>query len=119
MSSKLYSFRTNEFEKNKAKGVNSIAVNHTDYLNCIESSDKIEKINYGIKSNNHDLYVYSQNKQALSFKDDKRFYEDNGIVSYPHGHQIKCPHCDLWINKKDELQGTHACSLNLLNLQNL
>ena len=92
------------------KGIcNFNLIKSDDYSYCLNNSETINQNNFGLKSKNHEIFLYKQNKKALTCFDDKRIYESNGIVSYPHGYKVKCLNCDMWILKLDEINKTHIC----------
>ena len=41
------------------------------------------KSQFGFRSRNHDIYTEKINKIALSFNDNKRIQDNNGINTYP------------------------------------
>ena len=86
--SKCYTIRTNAKIIKKAKGVSKKVVEKNidfiDYKNCVlENKDVFRNIN-SIRTSNMTNYSITQNKLALSNKDDKRVWE--GTKSRAYGH---------------------------------
>lgn len=86
--SKCYSFKTKKNIVKKAKGVNKVVVkkniNFDDYKNCVlYDVPKNVKIN-AIRTVNMTNYSLSQNKLALSNKDDKRVWENTKSTAWGH-----------------------------------
>lgn len=86
--SKCYTIRTNEKLIKKSKGVSKKVVEKNidfiDYKNCVmENKDIYRSIN-SIRTSNMTNYSITQNKLALSNKDDKRVWE--GTKSRAYGH---------------------------------
>lgn len=93
LRSKMYSVRVNNPKKpelKKAKGVKTYVLNNSicfdDYLACIRPNHIISRDQNSIRSKNHVVYTITQEKIALSGKDDKRFILPGGIKTLPHGH---------------------------------
>ena len=86
--SKCYSIKTDEKIIKKAKGVSKTVVDKNigfdDYKNCvINNKDCVRPIN-GIRTNGMTNYSITQNKLALSNRDDKRVWQ--GTKSRAYGH---------------------------------
>ncbi len=87
--SKCYTFKTKNNVVKKAKGVNKVVFNKNigfdDYKNCVlNDKPKNVKIN-GIRTVKMINYSLTQNKLALSNKDDKRVWFDK-TSSRAYGH---------------------------------
>ena len=79
LKSKMYSLISNDWEVNKAKGVN-LMLKHKEYVNVLFKMK-------GILSEKHNIGSYVINKISLSCFDDKRFILDDGINSLAYGHK--------------------------------
>lgn len=86
--SKCYSFKTKKNIVKKAKGVNKVVVkkniNFDDYKNCVlyDVSKNVE-IN-AIRTMNMTNFSITQNKLALSNKDDKRVWDNTKSTAWGH-----------------------------------
>ena len=81
---KLYTFKVEDKgETRKAKGVKKNVIKKSlsfeDYKKCLFSEEKIMKEMNIIRSQNHDIYLMTVNKVALSASDDKRLICENKI----------------------------------------
>ncbi|XP_065639659.1 uncharacterized protein LOC136072381 [Hydra vulgaris] len=90
LRSKLYSFKIDEEDKKRCKGVKKNVVKnyitHEDYKDCLTNrKDQMRKINV-IRSHLHDVYTEEINKIALSADDDKRVILEDGIHTLAYGH---------------------------------
>ena len=97
LRSKMYSCKLiNGKEKNTAKGIGKVllknkVITHNDYLKCININATIQeqrqRCNFNtLRTFNHNIYTYSNNKVSLSCSDNKRYLLDDGITSYAYGH---------------------------------
>ncbi|XP_065681557.1 uncharacterized protein LOC136095205 [Hydra vulgaris] len=90
LRSKLYSYKIDEEDKKRCKGVKKNVVKnyitHEDYKDCLMNrKDQMRKMNV-IRSHLHDVYTEEINKIALSAEDDKRVILDDGIHTLAYGH---------------------------------
>ena len=80
---KLYSYKIEEKEVRKCKGVKSNVVKNTidfdDYTKCLFTDNKEMRTMKIIRSEKHDIYSKEVNKVALSNNDDKRIVLSNKI----------------------------------------
>ena len=53
------------------------------YVNVLFKKVAMIKSQFGFRSRNHDIYTEKINKIALSFNDNKRIQDNNGINTYP------------------------------------
>ena len=90
----MYSFKTEEYESKKAKGIKKLVVKKDlkfdDYKRSLFGSTKTDiqqttKFNT-IRSYKHDVYTIEQSKIGLRSFDDKRYLIDN-INTYAYGHK--------------------------------
>jgi hypothetical protein len=98
LNPKVYSFKyqhellNNEVKNKKTlKGVSKTVVkkeiNHKDYVHVLETNEKIDKTVTSIRSFNHQLFTYVQNKTALtSFYDKMHMVDNNTCV--PFGYNV-------------------------------
>ena len=91
---KLYSYKLNEKDYKKAKGVKKNVVKkyitHEDYKDClISKKEQVRSMNV-IRSHLHEIYTEEINKVALSADDDKRIILEDGIHTLAYG-LYKCP----------------------------
>ena len=86
--SKCYTIRTDEKTIKKLKGVSKVVVQKKieleDYKNCVQNNAEIYREIKAIRTKGMTNYSLSQNKLALSNKDDKRVWE--GTTSLAYGH---------------------------------
>ena len=86
--SKVYTIKTNETVIKKAKGVSKVVVDKNigfeDYKDCVLINKPCHKPINSIRTHNLTNYSITQNKLALSNKDDKRVWE--GTQSRAYGH---------------------------------
>ena len=73
LKSKMYSLISDDWEVNKAKGVN-LKLKHKEYVDVLLGKKVIR-------------HNYLLNKVSLSCLDDKRFILDDGINSLAYGHK--------------------------------
>ena len=85
LKSKMYSLISNDWEINKAKGVN-LMLKHKEYVNVLFNKNVLRHKKKGILSEKHDIGSYVINKISLSCFDDKRFILDDGINSLAYGN---------------------------------
>jgi hypothetical protein len=86
--SKCYTIRTDKKIIKKLKGISKTVVQKNieleDYKNCVLNNTEIYRNINAIRTKNLTNYSLSQNKLALSNKDDKRVW--NGTTSLAYGH---------------------------------
>jgi hypothetical protein len=94
LNPKVYSFKyQHELENNEVKnkktlkGVSKTVVkkeiDHKDYVHVLETNEKIDKTVTSIRSFNHQLFTYVQNKTALtSFYDKMHMIDSNHLVPF-------------------------------------
>lgn len=86
--SKVYTIKSDKKVIKKAKGVSRIVVEKNigfeDYKDCVLNDTSCYKLINSIRTNNLTNYSITQNKLALSNKDDKRVWE--GTKSRAYGH---------------------------------
>ena len=94
LNPKVYSFKyqqelSNNDVKNKKvlKGVSKTVVkkeiDHKDYVHVLNTDEKIDKTVTSIRSFNHQLFTYVQNKTALtSFYDKMHMVDNNTCVPF-------------------------------------
>ena len=93
LRAKMYSYRVNEKEEKKAKGVkNSVIkkdISFDDYYKCLieRVNPKYRKMNL-IRSHLHEIYSETVKKVALSVDDDKRVIGADGISTLAYGHHM-------------------------------
>ena len=90
LRSKLYSFKIDEKEEKKSKGVKKSEVKRTinfkDYKDCLFTGNKQMRSMNVIKSHKHEVFSETINKVALSSEDDKRIIFEDKIHTLAHGH---------------------------------
>jgi hypothetical protein len=97
LNPKVYSFKyQHELENNEVKnkktlkGVSKTVVkkeiDHNDYVHVLETNEKIDKTVTSIRSFNHQLFTYAQNKTALTSFYDKMVMTDSNTC-VPFGYQ--------------------------------
>ena len=86
---KMYSYRVNELEPKKCKGIKKCVVKKTisfeDCKRCLFDGDRIHRSQLLFRSSKHKIRTLESDKLALSREDDKRISID-GIASYAMGH---------------------------------
>jgi len=86
--SKCYTIRTDKKIIKKLKGISKTVVKNNidleDWKNCVLNNAEIYRNINTIRTKNLNNYSLSQNKLALSNKDDKRVW--NGTTSFAYGH---------------------------------
>ncbi|XP_049947119.1 uncharacterized protein LOC126455272 [Schistocerca serialis cubense] len=73
----------------KAKGVKRASLKEIsidDYRSCILDNVPKMTTQYTIQSNSHIVHTIKQRKLALTYDDDKRYVEKNGVYTLPWGH---------------------------------
>ena len=94
LRAKMYSFKTEEYESKKAKGIKKLVVKKDlkfdDYKRSLFGSTKTDiqqttKFNT-IRSYKHEVNTIEQSKIGLCSFDDKRYLIDN-INTYAYGHK--------------------------------
>ena len=90
LKSKMYSYKIEEEEHKKAKGVKKNVVKkeikHQDYLDVLFNKKIMHHQMNTIRSESHQINSYHLNKVSLSPYDDKRYLLDDGIKSYAYGN---------------------------------
>ena len=90
LRSKLYSFKIDEKEEKKCKGVKKSEVKRTinfkDYKDCLLTGKKHMRSMNVIRSHKHEIFSETINKNALSSEDDKRIICEDKIHTLAHGH---------------------------------
>ena len=93
LRAKMYSYRLNETEEKKAKGVKKNVIkkdiSFDDYYKClIERVNPIYRKMNLITSHKHETHSETVNKVALSADDDKRVIGADGISTLAYGHHM-------------------------------
>ena len=87
---KLYSFLTEEGEKQKAKGLTKSMKNkslrHENFLKCLRTGESQSRKQCLFRSRDHHIFTENMVKVALSCDDDKRIVLGNGIDTLSLGH---------------------------------
>ena len=87
---KMYSYRVEESEPKKCKGIKKCVVKKTisfeDYKRCLVEGRNIHRSQLMFRSKKHNVRTLEVNKLALSREDDKRISID-GIASLAMGHK--------------------------------
>ena len=86
LKSKMYSLIRNDWEMNKAKGVN-LKLRHIEYVDVLLNKKVLRYKMKRILSEKHHIGSYLLNKVSLSCYDDKRFILDDGINSLAYGNK--------------------------------
>ena len=86
LKSKMYSLISNDWEVNKAKGVN-LMIKHKEYVDVLFNEKVLRHKMKRILSEKHNTGSYLLNKVSLSCYDGKRFILDDGINSLAYGHE--------------------------------
>ena len=90
LRSKLYSFKIDEKNEKKCKGVKKSEVkwtiNFKDYKDCLFTGNKQMRSMNVIRSHKHEVFSETINKVALSREDDKRIICEDGVHTLAHGH---------------------------------
>lgn len=93
LKAKLYALRTSDGEKKRAKGTQKAVVEKKikfdHYLSCLNDETIHVENQSRIGSDNHQIHMYSTEKNVMSPLDDKRFLLNDKISSYAFGH-YKC-----------------------------
>jgi hypothetical protein len=88
LRSKMYSIKTEKDEINKAKGIKKSVIKclaYDDLKNTLFNSTRSLISMNTIRSHNHQLMSYEQNKIGLSCYDDKRYILDDGCTTLAYG----------------------------------
>ena len=92
---KMYSYRVEESEPKKCKGIKKCVVKKTisfeDYKRCLFEGINIHRNQLMFRSKKHNVRTLEVNKLALSREDDKRISID-GIASLAMGHKNLLPY---------------------------
>ena len=87
---KLYSFLTENGEKQKAKGLKKSMKNkslrHENFLKCLRTGESQTRKQCLFRSRDHHIFTENMVKVALSANDDKRIVLENGIDTLSLGH---------------------------------
>ena len=87
---KLYSFLTENGEKQKAKGLTKSMKNkslrHENFLKCLRTGESQSRKQCLFRSRDHRIFTENMVKVALSCDDDKRIVLGNGIDTLSLGH---------------------------------
>ena len=87
---KLYSFLTEDGEKQKAKGLKKSMKNkslrHESFLKCLRTGESQTRKQCLFRSRDHHIFTENMVKVALSANDDKRIVLENGIDTLSLGH---------------------------------
>ena len=91
LRAKMYSYRLDEREEKRAKGVKKNVIKKDisldDYYKClIERVNTIYRQMNLIRSHKHEIYSETVNKVALSAEDDRRVIGADGISTLAYGH---------------------------------
>ena len=86
LKSKMYSLISNNWEVNKAKGVN-LMLKHREYVDVLFNKKVLRHKMKRILSEKHNIGSYVINKISLSCYDNKRFILDDGVNSLAYGHK--------------------------------
>ena len=73
--------------KGVPKAVIKKHIDFHDYLDAL-GGQVVRRATTTLRSIDHQIYTYKQNKIALTPYDDKRFIDDDGLASRPHGHYL-------------------------------
>ena len=89
---KLYSFLTENGEKQKAKGLTKSMKNkslrHENFLKCLKTGESQSRKQCLFRSRDHHIFTENMVKVALSCDDDKRIVLGNGIDTLSLGHAL-------------------------------
>ena len=87
---KLYSFLTENGEKQKAKGlkksIKNKSLRHENFLKCLRTGKSQTRKQCLFRSRDHHIFTENMVKVALSCDDDKRIVLGNGIDTLSLGH---------------------------------
>ena len=87
---KLYSFLTENGEKQKAKGlkksIKNKSLRHENFLKCLRTGKSQTRKQCLFRSRDHHIFTENMVKVALSCDDDKRIVLENGIDTLSLGH---------------------------------
>ena len=81
LNSKMYSLISNNWEMNKAKGVN-LMLRHWEYVDVLINKKVLRHKIKRVLSEKHSIGSYVLNKIGLSCYDDNRFILDDGINTW-------------------------------------
>ncbi|GFT40180.1 uncharacterized protein NPIL_688351, partial [Nephila pilipes] len=104
LKSKMYAYKTNNKIEKRLKGIKKQTLKNKitfeDYKDCL-LNQKLKYVDMNlIRSKFHSIQSIKQNKLALSYKDDKRFVNGDGITTLAHGHW-SLMHLDLFNEQYD------------------
>ena len=89
---KLYSFLTENGEKQKAKGLaksmKNKSLRHENFLKCLRTGESQTRKQCLFRSRDHHIFTENMVKVALSANDDKRIVLENGIDTLSLGHAL-------------------------------
>ncbi|XP_053214135.1 uncharacterized protein LOC128397434 [Panonychus citri] len=90
LKSKVYTIRSEDFDKKTAKGVQRVVlkemISFEDYKAALFQHKLFFHNMRSIKSNHHDIKSIQTRKLALNPFDDKRYILDNGVDTLAYGH---------------------------------
>lgn len=91
LRSKCYSIlQSDNKEKKTCKGVNrsvkNIEISHNTYKDVLFTKNNLKVTQKGFVSSAHDMFTYTQSKNAMTAFDNKRYILDDGINSLAYGH---------------------------------
>ena len=90
LGAKLYSYKMNDKEEKKCKGVKKNVVKkkicHEDFKDCLFSGIPQMRAMNVIRHRKHDLFTEQANKKALSADDDKRVVLKDKVSTQAKGH---------------------------------
>ena len=93
LRSKLYSYKMEESEEKKCKGIKKNVIKKEitlqDYKDCLFNEKEETRSMNLIRHRNHDLFSETIKKIALSSKDDKRIVFGNKIDTLAYGHYME------------------------------
>lgn len=96
----MYSLKTIDEEKKRAKGISTRIVpkklTHQDYVCTLFQKTSTFEEQTQIMQKNHQLFTVKQNKKCLCPFDDERFLLSDGISS------LACGHCDIQLQTSNE-----------------
>ncbi|GFS52373.1 uncharacterized protein NPIL_503241 [Nephila pilipes] len=104
LKSKMYAYKTNNKIEKRLKGIKKQTLKNKitfeDYKACL-LNQKLKYVDMNlIRSKFHLIHSIKQNKLALSYKDDKKFVNGDGITTLAHGHW-SLMHLDLFNEQYD------------------
>ncbi|GFQ99102.1 uncharacterized protein TNCT_319521 [Trichonephila clavata] len=90
LRAKMYSMLTSDSEKKTAKGVSKVVIQqklkHANFLQNLRENKSTKENMILFKSENHGIYIVTQNSASLSSFDDKRYILDDNIGTFAYGH---------------------------------